>query len=379
MSKSSLAIFTLLIVMLTVSACNMPSNAPATDEPNAIFTAAALTVQAQLNQSTPFNTPTLPPTLPTLPALPTNTAVTLPTLAPLPTNTPVVSPTAACDAALFVKDVTIPDGTPVEPGATFKKTWRLKNVGTCAWSGYTLVFDNGEAMGGVPDLIGTVAPGQEVDVSVSFTVPATLDGTVRSYWRLRNASGVLLPVQNGFQSKSFFVDVKVGLTSSGYDLHTRATNAVWVSDAGNLTFGGPDTNTDGFAMYRNNQKVEDGASPSKVLEMHPQWVNDGVITGRFPTYIVRSGEHFTAKIGFLANSDGSCGTGNVKFHFNYKEAGVLKPLGEWTETCNGTLTSVDVDLKDIVGKNVEFVLTVLANGSASQDWAVWINPQVMVP
>jgi len=125
--------------------------------------------------------------------------------------------------------------------------------------------------------------------------------------------------------------------------------------------------------------VEDGTSPSKVLEMHPQWVSDGVITGRFPAYIVRNGEHFTAKIGFLANSDGSCGTGNAKFQFNYKEAGVLKPLGEWTETCNGTLTSVDVDLKDIVGKNVEFVLAVLANGSASQDWAVWINPQVMVP
>jgi hypothetical protein len=186
-------------------------------------------------------------------------------------------------------------------------------------------------------------------------------------------------VQNGYQGKSFFVDLKVGLVSSGFDLHTRASEAVWISGAGNLTFGGPDTNADGFVMYRNNQKLEDGSTPSKVLEMHPQWVNDGAITGRFPAYIVRTGEHFTAKIGFLASADGTCGAGNVKFQFNYKESGTLKPLGEWTETCNGALTSINVDLSSIVGKNVEFVLAVLANGSATQDWAVWVNPQVAVP
>ena len=375
MSKSIRIISILFIVVFILSACNLPSNAPATEEPNAIFTAAALTVQAQLNQATPFSTPTIPP------PQPTNTVASLPTLAPLPTNTPVVSPTAACDSALFVKDVTIPDGSQVEPGATFKKTWRLRNIGTCSWSGYALVFDSGESMSGVPDAIGTVGPGQEVDVSVSFTVPATLSGTVRSYWRLRNTSGVLLPVQNGFQGKSFFVEVKVGLISSGVDLHTRATEAVWVSGAGNLTFGGPDTNADGFAMYRNNQKVEDGTSPSKVLEMYPQWVNDGVITGRYPVYTVRTGEHFKAKIGFLANGDGTCGAGSVKFQFNYREGGVLHnpALGEWTETCNGTLTSIDVDLSSIVGKNVEFVLAVLANGPATQDFAVWISPQIAVP
>lgn len=376
MSKSVRIISILLVAVVILSACNLPSNAPATEEPNAIFTAAALTVQAQLNQSTPFSTPTIPP------PQPTNTvAAPLPTLAPVSTNTPIQSPTPACDAALFVKDVTYLDGSQVEPGATFKKTWRLRNVGTCTWSGYALTFDSGEAMGGVPDPIGIVGPGQEVDVSVSFTVPTTLSGTVRSYWRLRNTTGVLLPVQNGFNNKSFFVDVKVGLTSSGYDLHSRATEAIWASGAGSLSFGGPDTNADGFVMYRNNQKVEDGTSPTKVLETHPQWVVDGQIAGKYPAYIVRTGEHFTAKIGFLANSDGTCGAGSVKFQFNYKESGVLHnpALGEWTETCNGALTPIDVNLSSLVGKNVEFVLAVLANGSATQDWAVWVNPQIEVP
>ena len=39
-----------------------------------------------------------------------------------------------CPAATFVADVTIPDGTYINPGASFTKIWRLKNTGTCAWT-----------------------------------------------------------------------------------------------------------------------------------------------------------------------------------------------------------------------------------------------------
>ena len=52
-------------------------------------------------------------------------------------------------------------------------------------------------------------------------------------------------------------------------------------------------------MYQNNQKLEDGTSPAKVLEIHPQWVDNGVMTGLYPAYTVVSGEHFKAKIGSL--------------------------------------------------------------------------------
>jgi hypothetical protein len=196
--------------MLILSACNLPSNAPATEDPNAISTNAALTVQALLNQSTPFNTPTLPP----VPA--TNTAVSVPptsTTIP-PTIAPVASATPICDQAQFVSE-TVPDGTNFNPGDTFTKIWRMKNIGNCTWSGYALVFDNGEAMSGVsPIAIGTVAPGQEVDLSVNLKAPAS-SGTYRGYWRIRNASGVLIPVQGGYQSKSFFVEIVVGGSSGG--------------------------------------------------------------------------------------------------------------------------------------------------------------------
>jgi hypothetical protein len=202
---SRLKLFTSIVVtsILMLSACNLPSDAPATEDPGAISTNAALTVQALLNQATPFSTPTLPP-------VPATNTVVVPTTAVLPSATFAPPPaTAVCDLAQFVSE-TIPDGTNFNAGDTFTKTWRMKNAGNCTWTGYALVFDSGEAMSGVsPIAIGTVNPGQDVDLSVNLKAPAT-NGTYRGYWRIRNASGVLIPVQGGYQGRSFFVEISVG-------------------------------------------------------------------------------------------------------------------------------------------------------------------------
>ena len=372
MFKEARVLSILTVIILLLSACNLPSNAVTpTSESNAVFTAAALTVDARLTQSVPFSTPTLPL------SVATNTALSVPTL-PATARPPAASATPVCDQAEFVKDITIPDGSQVSPGASFTKTWRLRNAGACQWSGYTLVFDSGELMGATsPQTIGSVASGQEVDLSVNFTAPVSA-GSYRSFWRIRNSSGVLIPVLGGTDGKSFFVDIKVA--SSGFDLHTRATSANWVSGASTLTFGGPDTDARGFAMYRNNSRLEDGSTPSKTLEVHPQMINDGSITGTYPTYTVVSGEHFLAKLGFLARSDGTCGEGNVKFQLNYRESsGAFNSLGEWTETCEGVLRDIDVNLSSLAGKNVQFILAALANGPSTDDSAIWVSPRVEIP
>lgn len=194
-------ILILAAVMLIVSACNLP-RATETPDPNAFLTVAAETVQAQLTLDallTPQATQTPPPS--ETPAPPTIT------------NTPpsTASPTPLCDLAQFIADVNVPDGTVFQPGETFTKTWRLKNNGVCTWtSGYQLIFDSGDSMNGpaTQPLAGSVAPGQTVDISVNLKAPATA-GTYRGYWKLRNAAGVLLPVSNGFQGTSFFVEIKV--------------------------------------------------------------------------------------------------------------------------------------------------------------------------
>jgi hypothetical protein len=242
----------IFMIILILSACNLPSSVPATNEPNAVFTAAALTVQAQLTQPAAFSTPTLPPTL--LAPLSTNTVSALPTLL-APTFPPAASATAACDLAQFVRDVTIPDGTTYAPGASFTKTWRLKNAGNCTWSGYSLAFESGDQMNGTsPTTIAAVSPGQEVDISVTLTAPAAI-GSYRGYWGIRNASGVFIPVLGGTQGKTFFVDIEVVALSSGFELHTRAKDASWVGSDGAITFGEPDTNIKGSARYMDGQKL----------------------------------------------------------------------------------------------------------------------------
>ncbi len=369
----------LILILLFSLACNLPRATP-TVSPDLAFTAAAQTVEARMTelaaQSSP--TPLLPTaTLPPLPTLP-------PTLLPIPSPTPLPATptnTPLCDLAQFVRDVTIPDGTVFAPGATFTKTWRLRNIGTCTWSGYSVVFDSGNAMNGTsPTPLPTVAPGQEIDVSIDMVAPST-PGEYRGYWRIRNASGVLIPVAGGYQGKSFFVEIKVQTSSSGFDLYTRAPEAQWIgappSGAGVvLTFGGPDTDSNGFVMYRPNYKVEDGSTPARVLETHPMWVDDGIISGLYPPYTVNAGDRLKTRLGFLAKADGTCGAGNVKFQINYKEAGTLHPLGEWVKACNGTLITVDIDLSSLAGHTVQFALVAMANGSSAQDWAVWINPRV---
>ena len=361
----NISILTILILIFT--ACNLPKSAPATEQPNAVFTAAALTVQAQLTQSVPFNAPTIPP-----PAA-TNTSAppTIPA-SPLP---PAASATPVCDQVAFVRDVNYPDGSQLAPGATFTKTWRLRNAGVCTWSNYSLVFEKGDLMGATsPQTIPMVSPNQEADLSVNFTAPTT-PGSYRSYWRVRNTAGVLIP-------GSFYVDIKVATASSGFDFYTRATgDTAWSNGSATLTFGGPDTNAGGFVMYRDGQKLEDGTTPSKVLETHPQWVDNGVITGLYSSYTVVSGEHFKAKLGFIALSDGTCGAGSAKFQLNYKTSGAsgFNNLGEWIDNCDGALKNVDVDLSSLATKTVQFQLAVSANGSAGQDWAVWVAPQIAIP
>ena len=372
MFKDARVLPILTLIVLILSACNLPSSAAVTptSEANAVFTAAALTVQAQLTQSVPFSTPTLPI------SVATNTALSVPTL-PAATRPPAASATPVCDQAAFVRDITIPDGSQVNPGASFTKTWRLRNSGACQWSGYTLVFDSGEQMGATsPQTIGAVAPGQEVDLSVNFTAPLAA-GSYRSYWRIRNASGALIPVLGGTDGQSFFVEIKVA--SSGFDLHSRATGANWVSGASTLTFGGPDTDTRGFAMYRNNTRLEDGSTPAKVLEVHPQMIDNGSITGTFPAYTIVSGEHFIARIGFLSRSDGTCGAGNVQFQLNYREGSATSSLGQWTETCDSVLRDIDINLSGLAGRNIQLVLAVLANGASTDDSAVWVSPRVEIP
>jgi hypothetical protein len=118
----------------------------------------------------------------------------------------------------------VPDGTTFAPGATFNKTWRLKNVGACTWTtSYQLVFYSGTQMGGPAALSfpTSVAPGQTVDLTVSLTAPNAA-GSYRGYWMFKNASGALFGI-GALANKPWWVDIRVSGTVTPTVTTTPAT------------------------------------------------------------------------------------------------------------------------------------------------------------
>jgi hypothetical protein len=105
-------------------------------------------------------------------------------------NTPVRLGTPICNDSLFVQDVTIPDGTVLKPGQSFKKTWRLKNTGICAWTTeYALGFAYGDQMkGSATKLPNAVSPGGTVDVTLNLRAPLNRCW-YGSWWRLKTDRG----------------------------------------------------------------------------------------------------------------------------------------------------------------------------------------------
>lgn len=379
--KKHPVLFLFLILAAAAMACNLPNSGSAdgTETPSAA-TQIAQTVEMNLTQtaSVAMGTPpviTVPPTV-TLPALLTATPASA-------TSTPAPAP---CDRAQFVADVTIPDGTEITAGQTFVKTWRLMNNGTCTWTtNYSLVFDNGEAMNGpvsIP-LTASVAPGQMIDLSVQMKAPDA-PGEYRGDWRLRNASNAKFGVGTNAES-SFYVLIKVVGSATAtatvpaspvvrYNFVTNYCSAEWISGAGALPCPGGTGDASGFVLKLDNPKLENGLFAGEpALETHPEWVDNGVITGKFPAINVENGYRFKAQIGCL-NGAADC---DVKFQFNYRSnGGPLQTFGTWQETNDGAIQSLNIDLSSLAGSSVQFVLAVQSNGSSGQDWALWINPRI---
>jgi Ig-like domain-containing protein len=173
----------LLGLALTLGACAPQATPTAVDE-GPIRTSAVSTYQVELTA-----------TAQALAALITPTLIATPTSGtPEATETVGVTVTGtvssgSCDNSQYVRDVTVPDNTVMQPGEHFTKTWRVKNTGTCAWTtAYSLVYGgySDRLSGQTTALTADVAPGQEGDVSIDLVAPNNA-GTYFSAWRLANS------------------------------------------------------------------------------------------------------------------------------------------------------------------------------------------------
>ncbi|HSB03354.1 MAG TPA: NBR1-Ig-like domain-containing protein [Anaerolineales bacterium] len=402
-------------------------------------------------------------------------------LIPFGNNVGVAS-ASPCNAAAFVSDVTVPDGSTFSPGAAFVKTWRLKNTGTCTWtSAYSLAFVSGDPLGATTSMtMPTTAPGQMVDFSFDMNAPTT-PGHYRGYWMLKDPQGNKFGL--GINAdKSFWVDIIVsglpttppstpgtGLMLQGtvrlngvglagvriyrsyaaypgvlvattgadgryyadfmpipdretitvraelagytfdpinymwlhehsfesktldfavipsptspppsdgtvFDFAKEICAATWKSGAGTLPCPGTDGDARGFVLKADSPRLENGILDSAPgLLVSPQNKYNGYIQGFFPSYTVQPGDHFRASVGCAYGS--AC---YVTYRLDYQiNNGAINILWSWPEKNEGKIYQLDKDLSALAGKKVNFILTLLATGSATNDRALWGQPRIV--
>lgn len=361
-----------LVALATILAC--APLAAATPQPeatlNALYTSAAQTLESMSTKGAYVTfTPPSPVVTPTL-AIATVTPITLATY----TNVPPPQPVTRCDAASFISDVTYPDGSVVAPGSSFTKIWRVRNSGTCTWNtSYDLVYVGGERFSS-PSAVsvpGTVAPGQTVDLAVDLISP-TKSGNYIGYWKLRNSSGTIFGVGNG--DASIYADVKIaGYNVGAYDFLANYCDAAWSNSTQDLPCPGTEGANTGFVIALNSPKMEDGKSIGNGLLTHPERVNDGIIRGKYPNFQIENGDRFQATIGCLEKAN-DC---DMIYRLQYQVGnGNIRTLDQWREVYEGDAYAVSVDLSFLSGQKVRFILSVLANGSSHEDYALWINPRI---
>ncbi len=282
-----------------------------------------------------------------------------------------------CDAAEFVEDVNIPDGEEFEPGNSFEKTWRVRNVGTCIWTNeYDLVFADGLPMGHIVSkpLRESVAPGETVDLTIQLTAPND-PGTYRSYWQLRNASNDLFGV-GANSDDAFWVEIVVkGEQPMSYSLAANYCRAEWRNSWAIMTCPSPEDKENGFVRLLDKPQFDTGEEEEiPTIHVHPDNTVYGAVVGEFPAYRISEGDHFRAGIGCLYNNT-DC---EVVFVLGYRtEEGEMVTLQLWYQQYDDdNYQSVDVPLRIFAGQDLHLVLAVLASGDATGDDVFWLNPRI---
>lgn len=237
MMKKTSYLLVAALALFMLSACTLKSTpeepTPTEVDPVAIFTSAAVTVEAELTQTALSFSPTSPPASATATLIPPTAtlvnlnaspvaslpAVTQP-VGVVPTlgiGTPSLVPTATlalnstpsgpiCDDMTYGDpvDVNYPDYTEVPAGTDFQKIWRVYNTGVCTWDdGYKLVpVSSSSTRSGDNNPLDAAnpawefnkknritAPGEVADIGVNLTAPIT-NGEYMTTFILQNDRGV---------------------------------------------------------------------------------------------------------------------------------------------------------------------------------------------
>lgn len=213
---------------LLLAACSSPTPTPAeTLDANAVYTQAAQTVQASLNQ-TEAAKPPMTATMAATPTFDSTISAALTAVAGLTANapaggqpaaattpqagagTPVVVSTATAQITPLIQATTaggVPavtsgdkaewmanfpaDGTKITKSASWDQRVTIKNAGTTTWdSTYAMKFFGGDRMGGPADfyIVGEVKPGETYTFAFTMKAPDSA-GARKGVWVMQNGAG----------------------------------------------------------------------------------------------------------------------------------------------------------------------------------------------
>lgn len=221
-----------------------------------------------------------------------------------------------------------------------------------------------------------VAPGQTIDIVMSFTAPL-FEKDYRGNWFIRNEKGELFGT-TATANRPFWVAIKVktpAISGITYDFVANACSAQWFSGAGTLPCPGTDKDVNGFILTQSRSKLEDGTTSfSPSLLTVPQNINNGYIRAVYPSFKIQTGDRFQAIVNCESGAT-SCG---VLLRLDYQLAdGIIRDFWAFGEQYDGKYFTVDLDLSPLAGQDVKFVLTVLSLGDASGDRALWVQPRIV--
>jgi hypothetical protein len=160
-----------------------------------------------------------------------------------------------------------------------------------------------------------------------------------------------------------------------YDFIAQASNASWSSGAGSLPFPNSDSDSRGFALYRDNWQLEDNSTPSRVLETHPQWVSNGWIMGKYPQLTVPDNAELQVMVGFIKGATGSDG---AIFQVKFEEGQNTQTILSIGASYDGKLDTMTQSLSSLAGRTGRFILYVNAGQNSGQDWAAWAEAKIEI-
>jgi hypothetical protein len=276
---------------------------------------------------------------------------------------------------MFVRDMTVVDGSTLPKNSPFTKIWRLKNVGACTWTkDYEVTFDGGDKLGGSSiSLSKSVAPGEVVDISIPMHTP-DVTGRYKGYWILRNADGVKFGL-GGSSNAPFFVELRVVDTdsSSKYNFADKVCKAEWKTDTHTLPCLGNSQVYSNYVLYSKDFEMETGRVENESAIIVN--VETGVrLRGNMPAVKVADGDHFVSEIGCLGDHEACKVKMVLRYRINGTSTGGV--LGEWVEKHDNDTTLIDIDLSSLAGEDVVFTLDMEAKSDSDTNEVFWFMPSI---